>query len=196
MTSTPTPCPLCGAVADAGTGRCLCPSAAPDAERGSPGLLAKAESLFESYLAARVVHARRRAREAKVAFLRDPRNRKKGDALRHAEREVALLEVQLVEQTRKAQHARHAAQNVARPFAGTRSSAAEPASDAARAPSAQSTAIRTVPAERECPRCAARVPGAIAECRCGYSFAMPKAGAEPMLPGDEESLALRRGRTK
>lgn len=195
MTLTPISCPQCGAVVDAGTGRCLCPPVRPDTKTGSPDLLAKAESLFGSYLAARVVHARRRAREAKVAFLRDPRNREKSDAMRHAEREVELLEVQLVEQTRKAQHLRDGAQNAARPPAAPLPSI-EPASGFARVPSTQTTANRTDPGERECPRCAARVPGAVAECRCGYSFTIPKTGAEPLLPSDEEVLALRRGGSK
>jgi hypothetical protein len=186
MTSTPAPCTVCGVAADPATGLCRCAPARPGAASGSPHLLAKAESLFESYLAARVVHARRRARDTRVAFLRDPRNREKGEALRHAEREATLLEMQLLEQTRKAQHARNAAQSA------LRSAPHDPESEPS--PSAQASATRVAGGVRECPRCAARIPGSTAACRCGYSFATEQGGAEPMLLSEEELLALRGGR--
>lgn len=188
MDPTPAPCPLCQAVADPATGRCLCPPR-PAAEGGSSHLLAKAEALFESYLAARVVHARRRAREARVAFLRDPRNRGKADALRDAEREAALLEFQLVEQTRKARQARAAVPEAVGTPAPAPVPSAEPPPPEPLAPEPP----RARPEERACPRCGAAVPGAVAECRCGYSFARPEPGAEPMFLSEEELIALRRG---
>ncbi|BAU48822.1 hypothetical protein SVA_2272 [Sulfurifustis variabilis] len=192
MHPIPVPCPVCGAAADSATGRCLCPDARPAVDSGSPHLLAKAESLFESYLAARVVHARRRAREAKVAFLREPRNREKGEALRHADREAALLEMQLVEQTRKAQQARDAARNLSPTPAAP---SAPTASGSPPSPSA-SSANRADAGHRECPRCAARVPGAVAECRCGYEFAPADAGAGQVLLSEGDLRVPRGGRAK
>lgn len=192
--TTPAICPLCRAAADPATGRCHCPPDRPVADSGSPDLIAKAEALFESYLAARVVHARRRTRDAKVAYLRDPRNREKAEALRQAEREASLLEMQLVEQTRKTQQARNAVHDAGRPPAPPAGvPPAEPASVPALAPSTGPAASRAESLERTCPRCAARAPGAVAECRCGYSFALAEPGAEPMFLSEDELLALRRG---
>lgn len=189
MTANP-PCPVCRTAADPATGRCRCPGDPAQAKGGSPDLLAKAEALFESYLAARVVHARRRARDAKVALLRDPRSRDKIEALREAEREAAVLEMQLIEQTRKTQYARSAADDAVR--ASVTDAAPRPVSAAAASPSDSLAAAK----ERECPRCAARVPGAVADCRCGFSFARAQGGAEPILLSEAELLALRRGGAK
>jgi hypothetical protein len=72
----------------------------------SSTLVAQAEAVFESYLAARVVNARRELTSAKVALLRDPRNRARLEAIRHAETDVEKLQAQLVEQKRNAARAR------------------------------------------------------------------------------------------
>jgi hypothetical protein len=83
----------------------------PDSERepaSSPSttLVAQAEAVFESYLAARVVNARRELTSAKVALLRDPRNRARLEAIRRAETDVEKLQAQLIEQKRNAARAR------------------------------------------------------------------------------------------
>lgn len=179
------PCPHCHTIVDPDTGRCLC-RPARQAGDGSPELLARAEALFESYLAARVVHARRRLNEAKAAFLRDPRNRAKAESFHAAEREVGLLEMQLVEQTRKTQHAR----SLARTATPLSSSAGPPSPPE---PPVRSATDCTGTRERDCPRCGARMPSAVAECRCGFVFEHTRTAAEPMFLGDEALLTSRRG---
>lgn len=61
-----------------------------------------AESLYETYLAARLTRARRRLRRAKAALLRDPRNLEKLATLRRAEDEMEKLQAQRFEQAREA----------------------------------------------------------------------------------------------
>lgn len=104
-------CPHCHASHDPASA-CLTEisiSAAP-----SGALVAQAETLFESYLAARLVRARRNLTATKVALLRDPRNRDKRDALMRAESEAQRLETQLLEQVRRTAQARERASETAR----------------------------------------------------------------------------------
>lgn len=84
----------------------MAPAGASPDHTGSPVLPAQAESIAESYIAARVVRSRRALTIAKVALLRDPRNTDKREALRRVEAETNELQAQLLGQVRKASQAR------------------------------------------------------------------------------------------
>ncbi|HEY8554775.1 MAG TPA: hypothetical protein VIL43_09585 [Burkholderiales bacterium] len=198
-------CPQCGTVPDPQTGRCLCPQTAePTSTPGSGTLLAQAEALFETYLAARLVRARRQVTAAKVALLREPRNRTRLEELRRAEQEVERLQAQLVEQVRRTAQARAAERQDTATAAPTEPPAgvqAEPtesfrALQAARAEeiAASRFAEGARADERTCPSCGARAPGDARICGCGYTFASDnEVVAEPFLT-EEELAALRRPR--
>ena len=155
-------CPLCAGPLDI-EGKCrACTAPAPVA---SEELVAKAEALFMSYLAARIVRARRAAKAAKVELLRDPRNRGKADAVQTAEQEAQRLQAQLVVHTRQAKHAA--------------SGDAEPRRDDSRATSAGAetddtiASVQTTASDQDhrlCPRCSNRLPSSVNQCRCGYTF--------------------------
>jgi hypothetical protein len=204
------PCPICKTIPNPETGRCRCPPTPgrwiPTANLSSDTLVTQAESLFENYLAARLVRARRALTNAKVTMLRDPRNRAKLEALRAAEVETEKLQAQLLEQTRKVAAARER----------TAGSAPAPREEQASAESSEATPdFRMVQAakadavyqpepannerdelsrqdDRDCPQCGARLPGDIAVCACGYDFLAPGRSmvAEPFLTA-EEVAALR-----
>lgn len=188
----------------------LCPRCRTNHEPAapcSPGTLAaQAESLFESYLAARVLRARRNLSAAKVALLRDPRNAAKREALLKAAAETQRLDAQLLDQARRAAAAREAARNqrsaaVSAPSSPVVAISAQATEDfrvlqAAKAGMSLSSAAETeqnlhTPADRACPRCGLRAAGEPVACRCGYTF-FPRqdAGAEPFLSA-EELMALR-----
>jgi len=198
-------CPRCSTVPDPQTGRCLCPEATepPSAPR-SGNLLAQAEALFETYLAARLVRARRQVTAAKVALLREPRSRTRLEELRRAEQEVERLQAQLVEQVRRTAQARAAERQDAttaapvEPPAGIQAEPTESfrALQAARAEeiAASRLAEGTRAGEHKCPNCGARVPGDARICGCGYAFPSgDEVAAEPFLT-DEELAALRQPR--
>jgi hypothetical protein len=173
----------------------------------APGtLVAQAESLFESYLAARLLRARRNLTAAKVALLRDPRNITKREALIKTDSETQKLEAQLLEQTRRAAAARENARNQRPEAASTPSSPVNIASAQAtedfrvlQAAKAGMSVNSVVDAQRsgqssddrDCPRCGVRVVGEPLACRCGYTF-FPRneVVAEPFL-SPEELAALR-----
>ncbi len=201
-------CPHCHAVPDPATGACGCATVSSEhAPAGTPSatLVARAESLFETYLAARLVRARRQLTAAKVALLRDPRNRAKLDDLRRVEQEAERLQAQLVEQARRAAQAREQQR-----AADTR--AAEPATGVSAQPTEDFRVVQAVMAEevynsgapsqfgpraqpddRDCPRCGRRLAGDSAACTCGYQFvpAALNAISEPFLT-EEELAALRK----
>lgn len=128
-------------------------------------LLAQAELLFESYLAARLVRARRNLTKAKVEFLRDPRNPERHDALVRAESEAQRLHTQLLDQARRAARLReHASAASAQPTEEFRTLQAAKADGQHRS--------TVVPLERN----------------------EPNAGAEPFLTEDDVA-ALRRTKT-
>lgn len=196
-------CPRCHATPDPATGLCGCPAPAtqvePAADYSSGALVAQAESLFETYLAARLVRARRQLTQAKVALLRDPRNRARLEELRRTEQETRRLQAQLVEQARKVAEAKEQVRaGAATPTPET--IAAQPTEDfralqAARAEQAVSAAAtqlerRSRPDDRDCPECARRLPGETTRCPCGYRFAADDVVAEPFL-SEEELAALR-----
>jgi hypothetical protein len=87
----------------------------------TPTLAAQAEAVFESYLTARVVNARREVAAAKAALLGDARDRHKLEVLRRAENNLEKLQAQLVEQKANTNRARARAANPDAP------SSAEPA---------------------------------------------------------------------
>lgn len=187
----------------------LCPRCRTEHEPAAacaPGsLVAQAESLFESYLAARLLRARRNLSAAKVALLRDPRSAAKRDVLLKAQAATQKLEAQLLDQARRAAAAREDARNqrsapAPAPDASVVTFSRQPTEDfrvlqAAKAGmslSAGAEADANVPrAGRECPRCGVHVPGEPTACRCGYTF-FPRQdiGAEPFLSA-EELAALR-----
>lgn len=161
------------------------------------GLLAQAELLFESYLAARLVRARRNLTAAKVALLRDPRSRERRDALLRAESETQRLHTQLLDQARRAAALRERTENT------SPAAAADPAPQPHAPVSSQATAdFRTLqaakaeitlvtktpvrgagalPDNRQCPRCGNGAPGDAATCACGHRFT----GAGAFLTAEE-----------
>lgn len=162
-------CPDCAGALDA-DGRC---SACAAANGQSEELVAKAEALFGSYLAARIVRARRALKAAKIEMLRDPRNREKANAAQIAEEETQRLQAQLVAHTRNREQA-------------WQSSESEPRADHA-------AAETTAPARqdgRQCPRCSAHVPGSVNQCRCGYTFESTGPGLPPIFLTPAELAAL------
>lgn len=142
-----------------------CPACRDLASRPT-NLAAKAEALFVSYLAARIVHARQRLKQAQRELASDPRNRTRADAVARAEDEIARLQTQLLAQTREARQAQRAAEQ-ARFLAST--------SDA---PATTPTAIDS---ERKCPRCGISMPGAVNRCRCGYTVETSVANTASLL---------------
>lgn len=168
----------------------------------SPGtLVTQAESLFESYLAARLLRARRNLSAAKVTLLRDPCNDAKREALLKAEAEARKLDVQLLEQARRVSAAREDARNqrvaAASPAHASSAQATEDfrVLQAAKAGMSLSTNARSSrqaqPDKRDCPRCGSHVSHETKACRCGYTF-FPRKDivAEPFL--SEEELAVLR----
>ena len=162
MSSPPT-CPTCSSLLDT-NGAC----AACDARASSSELVARAEALFVSYLAARIVHARQHLKQAQRGLFGDPRSRARVDAVKRAEQELARLQAQLVAQTRESQRAQRAAEQI-RLRGGDRA--------------------RIATADRRCPRCGGSMPGAVAHCRCGYvvettvALFPAESGASPQKPG-------------
>lgn len=194
------PCPICNTVPNHETGRCRCPRPSdnriPTPSLSSSALVAQAESLFESYLAARLVRARRALTVAKVALLRDPRDHAKLEALRTAELETQKLHSQLLEQIRRAAQIRErAASEGETSVASAQATEDFRTAQAAKAeaiyqPQEATESLRCLrPDARECPSCGERLPGDAVVCECGYEFAQDMV-AEPFLT-DEEVAALR-----
>lgn len=183
---------------DAGPDRTNAP--APAFSNG--GLVAQAESLFETYLAARLVRARRNVTNAKVTLLRDPRSRPKLDLLRRAEDEAEKLQAQLLEQARRLAYVRNG--NVAPDAAPAEpSEQATPGFRTIQAARAAEILQNTDPMQRQsrpddrhCPRCAATVSGEASVCGCGYQFVPLRldVSAEPFLT--QEELAALRGKSR
>lgn len=204
------PCPVCKTIPNPETGRCRCPPAPgrwiPTANLSSETLVTQAETLFENYIAARLVRARRTLTAAKVAMLRDPRNRGKLEALRVAEVETEKLQTQLLEQTRRVAAARGRVPGSApaprEEQTPVESSEATPDFRVVQAAKADA-AYQPEPThdereglsrqdDRDCPKCGARLRGDIPVCACGYDFLAPGQPmvAEPFLTA-EEVAALR-----
>ncbi len=138
-------CPTCLSPLDANGACAIC-----GARASSGDLVAKAEALFVSYLAARIVHARQEVNRVRRELFGDPRSRARIDAVERAEQELSRLQAQLVAQTRESQRAQRAAEQahlLSAESAGT---------------------ISAATAERKCPRCGAAMPGVVTHCRCGY----------------------------
>jgi len=194
----PAVCPDCHA-SHASTSPCV---SVPRQSTSGP-LAAQAESLFESYIAARLVRSRRNLTVAKITLLRDPRSREKRDALLRAEAETQTLQTQLLEQARRAaqarEHARVAAhvESLSAELASAPSARATEDFRALQAAKADNTVRANVPDgrsradDRECPRCGERMSADHTACRCGHRFtAGSESRAEPFL-SDEEATALR-----
>lgn len=139
-------CPTCQALIAPSAPYCNCTNtASSERPSASATLVAQAESVFESYLAARVLRARRDLTAAKVALLRDPKSREKLEAIQRAQIEIEQLQAQLVEQTRKASQAR------SRLVTGGPKDA-------------------RYARDINCPKCDRLVSADAKSCRCGYSF--------------------------
>lgn len=166
-------CPTCSSLLDANGACAVCGARASSSE-----LVAKAEALFVSYLAARIVHARQQLNRARRELFGDPRSRARIDAVKRAEEELSRLQAQLVAQTRESQRAQRAAEQ-------TQLLSGEPAGAGSAA----------VAGERKCPRCGAAMPGAITHCRCGYivEVTIDSSALFPMEPGASPNKP---GRTK
>lgn len=168
-------------------------------------LMARAEALFQSYLAARLVRARRNLTDAKVALLRDPSNGEKRAALFRVAAETQRLETQLLDQVRRAASARESAPS--NQLSGTASSPEQTSAYSSQATedfrklqaakagvSIMSRASTTDGARagyRDCPRCGARLTSDASTCGCGHQFAPRQDSiAEPFL--SEAELATLR----
>lgn len=143
----------------------------------SSDLVAKAEALFVSYLAARIVHARQQLKAAQREAAGDPRSRVRRDAVARAEDELERLQTQLVAQTREAQRAQRAVEQ-ARFLSAS-----------------QSTETRGLP-ERKCPRCDSAMPGAVQHCRCGYVVETSTANAVSLFPQEHGTVIDKAGKNK
>lgn len=137
--------------------------------RASPpaNLTAKAEALFVSYLAARIVHARQRVKMAQRELADDPRNRSRAEAVDRAEDEVTRLQTQLLAQAREAQRAQRAA---------------EQAQFLTGATAVVETDAAPSNPDRKCPRCGNSMPGAVNNCRCGYTVETAAANTVSLFP--------------
>ncbi|HLF23512.1 MAG TPA: hypothetical protein VI565_06265, partial [Burkholderiales bacterium] len=167
-----TACPICKTIPDRESGRCRCPRIPGHqvpTPRLSSTLVSQAESLFESYLAARLVRARRALTVAKVTMLRDPRNRSKLEALRAAETETQKLQAQLLEQSRRVAAARERQEQQASHEATEDFRTKQAAkADAAFQPRDATERQRVTHADdRECPNCKERHRSDTSVCICG-----------------------------
>lgn len=107
-------CPHCRSVLAQEIEVCGCGHKFSDkmsADMPSSHLVAQAEALYESHLRARLQRATRTARFAKMDLLRDPRDPVKTNQLREAEKEMRLLETQLMIQSARVAEARANANN-------------------------------------------------------------------------------------
>lgn len=206
-------CPDCLSTPDPVTGLCLCPQTATDgASPLSPSSgpsVAQAESLFETYLEARLLRARRSLKRAKAALLREPRNRATLDQARYAEIEAERLRVQLAEQARRIAQGRDGTNGNLDPAArsddpmallsahateGFRAAQAARAEVSYLAVAPTPLGRRSLPEERRCPQCGNPVLGEATGCECGHRFDRSdrRAAAESVL-SSEEFAALCRG---
>ncbi len=191
------PCPICKSIPDRETGRCRCPRPGYDVPMPSlsSSLVTQAESLFENYLAARLVRARRTLTDAKVAMLRDPRDRSKMEALRAAEAETEKLQAQLVAQSRRVAAAReeHEQRVSLAATENFRAKQAALADAVVESRGAEENKRLARADDRECPNCGEHHNSDTSVCVCGYNFVAPDQNliAEPFLTA-EEVAALRR----
>ena len=172
MSSPPT-CPTCSSLLDANGACAVCGTRA-----SSGDLVAKAEALFVSYLAARIVHARQHLKQVQRELIGDPRSRARSDAVKRAEQELVRLQAQLVAQTRESQRAQRAAEQARFLDSG---------------PASATTADST--GERKCPRCGGSMPGAVANCRCGY-VVETTVDAAALFPAESGASPDKPGKTK
>jgi hypothetical protein len=168
-------CPSCQSPIDLLLAQCRCPAPTrPSAER-----VAQAETVFESYLAARVVRARRDVTAAKIALLRDPRNRTRLKALHHAQAEAEQLQAQLSEQTHKAVQARAPA------------GALEDLANTGQTQPANVRPERLQQDMRHCPRCGRQLPGSTGNCGCAQLLAHDATHLTASFLNEADLLALR-----
>lgn len=186
-------CPACETPADPATGLCLCPPRPANPSPGETG--EQADSLFEIYLAARLLRAHRNLKSAKTALARDPRNRATLDQARHAEIETERLQAQLAA-ARRPHGAAPAGPPSAQATDGFRAVQAARAGESYPADAAVPPGRRSLPDERRCPQCGNPVLGQSSGCDCGYRFdrAVRRVTAEPFLSSEE--LAVLRGGVK
>lgn len=183
-------CPECAGPLDV-AGKCrVCVTAAP---AGSTELVAKAEALFASYLAARIVRARRTAKAAKIELVRDPRNREKASAAQAAEDEALRLQAQLVVHERaKEQACENKSTETAASETVDAQARAHAVSPTTATGAGQAIASGTKPHdEHQCPRCSDRVPRSAGRCRCGYVFELPENRMPTAFLTAAEMAALR-----
>jgi hypothetical protein len=111
---SPRLCPKCQAPVPGDTDRCecgqTCALAAREDEPPSGDLLVQAESLYESYLSARLHRALKSLKALKVDMLRDPANKQLTAQVRQGEREIQILEDQLAAQIARTAEAKKKAE--------------------------------------------------------------------------------------
>ena len=215
-------CPDCRARLAAHAARCVCGYVSPDANvAGVDGdnLVTKAERLYENYLSARVMRARKTVIDLRARRMQNVRDEALTHLLRTAEKELRALEMQLVAQNTKenAPDARTTEEAVTEPTdlpsaspPGNDPIPSEPmrfrASQSARAvgitqpkskdsfTNAQARRADQVlenadPSLKVCPECDATLSPHAPQCVCGYNFRLAK--RLPAFLSDEEIRALR-----
>lgn len=194
-------CPQCRALLAADAASCTCGhhfKATVSSGRPAGSLLAQAEELYETHLRARMQRAMRVVKLAKVDLLRDPGNPTMKIQLRDAEKEVKLLEAQLMVQIARVADAHAAERGYDEPasaaadtqapetFRATQAVKAEQSFElinlelaAERLRANQSTGVfKAIQAEKaraaerhatqNCPGCGLPVAIGVARCDCGY----------------------------
>lgn len=216
----PIRCPECRARLAAETTRCACgyvAASAPGAEGGVENLVIKAERLYENYLSARVMRARKAVIDMRARRLQNVRDEALLHQLRTAEKELRALEMQLIAQNAKADEAKAGADAITEPLATpptadeNHASAVKPtmrfrANQATRAAAvpkrksddsftaAQAKRARLAlqgsdPSLKVCPECEATLSPSAPQCICGYNFRLAR--RQPDFLSDEEIRALR-----
>jgi len=214
-------CPDCRARLAADAARCACGYVSPDA--GTAGvdgdnLVTKAERLYENYLSARVMRARKAVIDLRARRMQNVRDESLLRQLRTAEKELRALEMQLVAQNTKessaaaANHeivtepietppqeapdeiatptvpARFRASQSARAAGITRAESSDPFTGA-QSRRAQEALQHADPSLKVCPECEATLSPQAPQCVCGYNFRLAR--RLPAFLSDEEIRALR-----
>jgi len=214
-------CPDCRARLAADATVCNCGYVSPDA--GAAGvdgdsLVTKAERLYENYLSARVMRARKAVIDLRARRMQNVRDESLLRQLRTAEKELRALEMQLVAQNTKESSPaaanyeivtepietppKESSDDIATPTVPARFRASQSARAAgitrveshdaftgAQARRAQEALDHADPSLKVCPECEATLSPQAPQCVCGYNFRLAR--RLPAFLSDEEIRALR-----
>ena len=216
----PIRCPDCRARMAPDATRCACgyvDEHAPDMADARENLVNKAERLYESYLSARIMRARKAVIDIRARRMRTPGDESLLRQLRTAEKELRAVEMQLVAQNAKIAEEESANNEIteqvetpassideqpttAEPPARFRAMQATRADEvprvqpvekftAAQAKQAEQALAASDPSLKICPECEATLSPAAPQCICGYNFRLAK--RQPAFLTSEEIRALR-----